>query len=263
MSGGVVEIGNVELFASALLMVVAAVVSWKLSLGQEKSIAVATVRAFLQLLAMGFVLVYLFRYESWWLVGLVLLAMTAAAVQIAVERVKQKVPGLRLNVFCTLLVSSLTISLLVVELVIQPNPWYSARQLVPITGMMLGNTMAATAVAIDRLFADMDSRADEMFSLVCLGATPYEAAFPSIKAAVAAGITPTLATMSAAGIVQIPGMMSGQILAGADPILAAKYQIVILLMLSACTTVAIVVICLLTYRKRFSKEGYYLERGLR
>lgn len=263
MSGGVIEIGNVELLGSALLMVVAAVVSWKLSLGQEKSIVVATGRAFLQLLAMGFVLVYLFKYESWWLVGLVLLAMTAAAVQIAVGRVKQKVPRLSLDVFATLLVSSLTVSLLVVELVIQPDPWYSARQLVPITGMMLGNTMAATALAIDRLFADMDSRAEEMFSLVCLGATPYEAAFPSIKAAVGAGITPTLATMSAAGIVQIPGMMSGQILAGADPVLAAKYQIVILLMLSACTTIAIVVICLLTYRKRFSPEGYYLERGLR
>lgn len=263
MSGGVIEIGNVELAASALLMVVAALVSWKLSLGQEKRIAVATVRAFLQLLAMGFVLVYLFRYESWWLVGLVLLVMTAAAVQIAVSRVQHKVPGLPFDVFATLLVSSLTVSLLVVELVIQPDPWYSARQLVPITGMMLGNTMAATAVAIDRLFADMDSRADEMFSLVCLGATPREAAFPSIKAAVAAGVTPTLATMSAAGIVQIPGMMSGQILAGADPVLAAKYQIVILLMLSACTTIAIVVICLLVYRKRFSPEDYYLDRGLR
>ena len=157
----------------------------------------------------------------------------------------------------------MVIAFVVVEGMIQPDPWYSARQLVPIAGMALGNTMSATAVAVDRLFADLDSRSDEMFALVALGATPHEAAFPSIKAAVGAGILPTLATMCAAGIVQIPGMMSGQILAGADPVVAAKYQIVVLLMMSAATTLAIVMISLLTFRNRFAKEGYYLDPGLR
>ena len=263
MEGGVIDIGYPQLFAASALMLVAGIVSWKLELGQEKSIAVAAVRAFIQLLAMGFLLVYLFRYQSWWLVSLVLLAMALCAAQIAVSRVKHRVAGLWLPVFATLLASSMTIAFIVVEGVIQPDPWYSARQLVPIAGMALGNTMSATAVAVDRLFADMDGRSDEMFALVALGATPREAAFPSIKAAVGAGILPTLATMCAAGIVQIPGMMSGQILAGADPVVAAKYQIVVLLMMSAATTLAIVMISLLTFRKRFAKEGYYLDPGLR
>lgn len=263
MEGGVIDIGTVELFAASALMLVAGVVSWRLALGQERSIAIATVRAFVQLLAMGFLLVYLFRYQSWWLVLAVLLAMALCATQIAASRVKQKVRGLHLPIFATLLSSSMVIAFVVVEGVIQPDPWYSARQLVPIAGMALGNTMSATAVAIDRLFADLDSRSDEMFALVALGATPREAAFPSIKAAVGAGILPTLATMCAAGIVQIPGMMSGQILAGADPVVAAKYQIVVLLMMSAATTLAIVMISLLTFRKRFAKEGYYLDLGLR
>lgn len=263
MEGGVIDIGYPQLFAASALMLVAGIVSWKLELGQEKSIAVAAVRAFVQLLAMGFLLVYLFRYQSWWLVSLVLLAMALCAAQIAVSRVKHRASGLWLPVFATLLASSMTIAFIVVEGVIQPDPWYSARQLVPIAGMALGNTMSATAVAIDRLFADLDGRSDEMFALVALGATPREAAFPSIKAAVGAGILPTLATMCAAGIVQIPGMMSGQILAGADPVVAAKYQIVVLLMMSAATTLAIVMISLLTFRKRFSKEGYFLDAGLR
>ncbi len=263
MDGGVIDIGYPQLFAASALMLVAGLVSWKLELGQEKSIAIAAVRAFIQLLAMGFLLVYLFRYQSWWLVVLVLLAMALCAAQIAVSRVKHRVKGLWLPVFATLLASSMTIAFIVVEGVIQPDPWYSARQLVPIAGMALGNTMSATAVAVDRLFADLDSRSDEMFALVALGATPHEAAFPSIKAAVGAGILPTLATMCAAGIVQIPGMMSGQILAGADPVVAAKYQIVVLLMMSAATTLAIVMISLLTFRKRFAKEGYYLDLGLR
>ncbi len=263
MEGGVIDIGTVELFAASALMLVAGVVSWRLALGQERSIAIATVRAFVQLLAMGFLLVYLFRYQSWWLVLAVLLAMALCATQIAASRVKQKVRGLHLPIFATLLSSSMVIAFVVVEGVIQPDPWYSARQLVPIAGMALGNTMSATAVAIDRLFADLDSRSDEMFALVALGATPREAAFPSIKAAVGAGILPMLATMCAAGIVQIPGMMSGQILAGADPVVAAKYQIVVLLMMSAATTLAIVLICFLTFRRRFSREGYYLDAGIR
>ncbi len=263
MEGGVIDIGYVELFAASALMLIAGIVSWRLSLGQEKNIAISTVRAFVQLLAMGFLLVYLFRYQSWWLVLLVLFLMALCATQIAVSRVKQGVRGLHLPVFASLMASSMVIAFIVVEGVIQPDPWYSARQLVPIAGMALGNTMSATAVAIDRLFSDMDSRSDEMFTLVALGATPREAAFPSIKAAVGAGILPTLATMCAAGIVQIPGMMSGQILAGADPVVAAKYQIVVLLMMSAATTLAIVLICFLTFRKRFSKEGFYLDAGIR
>lgn len=263
MDGGVIDIGYGALFGASALMLVAGFVSWKLELGQEKHIAISAVRAFIQLLAMGLLLIYLFRYQSWWLVTLVLLIMTLCATQIAVSRVKQSVTGLRLPIFASLLVSSMTIAFIVVEGVIQPEPWYSARQLVPIAGMALGNTMAATAVAIDRLFSDLDNRSDEMFTLVALGATPREAAFPSIKAAVGAGMLPTLATMSAAGIVQIPGMMSGQILAGADPIIAAKYQIVVLLMMSAATTLAIVMICFLTFRKRFAKEGYYLDAGIR
>lgn len=76
-------------------------------------------------------------------------------------------------------------------------------------------------------------------------------------------MAPTLATMCAAGIVQIPGMMSGQILAGADPMVAAKYQVVVLLMISAASTAAIVAACYLAYRRRFGPEGYYLEPGLR
>lgn len=263
MEGGVIDIGYVELAAASLLMLVAGVVSWRLSLGQAKSIAVATVRAFVQLLAMGFLLVYVFQLQSWWLVLLILLLMTLAATQIAADRVGKRAKGLWASMFLTLLVSSLTIALIVVDGVIRPEVWYSARQLIPITGMALGNTMSAAAVAVDRLYADMDARSSEIFALVALGATPKEAAFPSIKAAVAAGMMPTLASMSAAGIVQIPGMMSGQILAGANPVIAAKYQIVVLLMISAATTLGIVMICFLAYRKRFSQSGYFVDAGLR
>ena len=239
MSGGVVDIGYVELFSASALMLVAGLVSWKLELGQTRRIVVSSVRCFMQLLAAGFLLTYLFEFQTWWLVGLV--------------------P----SVFMSLFVSSLVVGFIVVEGVVHADPWFNARQVVPIVGMIMGNAMAAVAVAIDRLFSDLDARASEMFSLTALGATPREAAAPSLKAAIGAGMTPVLANMSAAGIVTFPGMMTGQLLAGADPLSAAKYQIVVMLMLSAANTVAIVTACFMTYRKRFAPDGYYLDEGIR
>lgn len=262
MTGGVIDIGSLELAMASLLMLIAGVVSWKLALGQTKNIIVSTVRAFVQLLAMGFILVYLFKLQTWWLVLIVLVLMTLAATQIAISRIKKKAQRLWPSMFFTLFISSLSVALVVVDGIIRPETWYSAQQLIPITGMALGNTMSAAAVAVDRLYADMDSRASEMFAFVALGATPKEAAFPSLKSAIGAGMLPTLATMSAAGIVQIPGMMTGQILAGADPVIAAKYQIVVLLMISAATTLGVVMICFLAYKKRFSEKGYFLDAGI-
>lgn len=263
MSGGVVDIGYVELFAASALMLVAGIVSYKLELGQTRRIVVSLVRCFLQLLAAGFVLQYLFEWQTWWIVLLALAFMIAAATQIATSRVKSEIRGLVPAVFLSLLISSISVGFIVVEGIIHADPWYNARQLIPIAGMIIGNAMSAIAVAVDRLFSDMDARSDEMFTLTALGATAREAAFPSIKAAIGAGMTPVLATMSAAGIVTIPGMMSGQLLAGADPLAAAKYQIVVILMLSAANTIAIVMACFLTYRKRFSANGYYLDKGIR
>lgn len=261
--GGVVDIGYVELIAASALMLVAGIVSYVLETGQLRNIIVSSARCFLQLLAAGFLLKVLFDWQTWWLVLLVLLFMLVAATQIATSRIKTKVSGLYLGVFVSLSVSSLTVGFLVIEGVIHADPWYNARQLIPISGMVIGNAMSAIAVAIDRLFSDLDAREDEVFSLIALGATRREAALASLKASIGAGMTPVLATMSAAGIVTIPGMMSGQILAGADPVTAAKYQIVVMLMLSAANTVAIVMACFLSYRKRFSDTGYYLDKGIR
>ncbi|MDR0514318.1 MAG: ABC transporter permease, partial [Coriobacteriaceae bacterium] len=204
-TGGVVEIGTVELLSASILMLAAGIIAYRLELRLTKSIIVSSIRCFIQLLAIGFLLQYLFEWQTWWIVLLVVLSMMAAATQIATSRIQNKVPGLILVVFFSLLASSVAVSAIVVEGIIHAEPWYNAQQLIPITGMILGNTMSAIAVATDRLFVDMDARSDEMFALVALGATPREAALRSLKSAIGAGMTPVLASMSAAGVVTIPG----------------------------------------------------------
>ena len=260
---GVPDIGALELAVAAAFMLVAGVISWRLELGLGRRLAVSATRLFVQLLACGFVLQYLFSWQTWWLVCLVFALMALSAARISTQRVRHAVEGLFGNVYLSLLVSSLTVTLVVTQLVLHAQPWFSAQQVVPVLGMILGNGMSATAVAVERLFSDLDARADEVETLVALGATPREAAQPSLRAAIAAGLTPNLSVMAASGVVTLPGMMSGQILAGLDPLVAAKYQIVVMLMLNAGNAIAVTVACFRVYRRRFADEGYYLSRALR
>lgn len=261
--GEVPEIGNIQLLCAAGLMLVAGAVSWRSAMGLERDIAVSTLRAYLQLMALGFVLGWVFDNQTWWMVLLLLLAMVLSATQIARSRVKNRPANITLPLFVSLLTTSLIMVFLVVELVVRPEVWYDARVVIGIFGMILGNAMASAAIALDRTFTSLDARSDEMLALVSLGASPLEAAQPSITAAVRAGLIPTLAALSAAGVVQIPGMMTGQVLAGADPLLAAKYQLIILMAISAATALCNIIVVRWCYRGRFSADGYFLDPSLR
>ena len=249
---GVIEIGNLQLILAAGFMVIAGVVSWREGMGLERDIAISTLRAFLQLIALGLVLKWVFDNQTWWMVLLILLVMVANATQIGRGRVKNRPDGITPQIFITLLVTSLTMLLVVVELIVRPELWYDARVVVGIMGMILGNAMSSSAVALDRTFASLDDRADEMLAMVAMGATPREAARPSIVASVRSGMIPTLATLSAAGLVNIPGMMTGQILAGTPPVMAIRYQIMVTFMLLSTTSIASFLACYLSYRSFFN-----------
>lgn len=262
MSSGVIDIQGWQLAVAALFILVAAFASFRFKLGLTKDIVISTIRVFLQLFALGLVLRYVFQFQTWWLVGILVCVMLISAVFIARGRIKKGPRGLEFSLFLSLMVTSITISGIVVGVVIHPTPIWDARTVITITGMVLGNSMSAVAVALDRLFADLDSHDDQILAMVALGATPREAAHRSIRSSIQAGLIPTLANMSAAGIVFIPGMMSGQILGGADPLMAAKYQIVVLLMISAATTICNIIAVSLAYRKRFSSEGVFISPGM-
>ncbi len=259
--GGVIVIGIPQLVIAALFMVFVGVVSMRLSLGLEKSLALATVRTYMQLFALGLALRYVFDVDSAWLVIGILVLMMAVAASIVVRRAPDAPRGVFLGSFVTMALTGFTITFVVTGLVVQVEPWYRAQYVIPIAGMVLGNSMNGVALALERTFADLEAKKDELLALVALGATPWEAAAPSIRVAISAGLIPTINSMAAAGIVFIPGMMTGQILAGADPLAATGYQIVVMLMVSAATALGSVLAVMLTYRRRFSAEGVYLERG--
>lgn len=263
LAGGVIEIGVPQLLLSTGFVVAVGAISVRLALGLERELAIATVRTFLQLIALGLVLRWVLGVDSWLLVIGILVFMMAAAAHSVTHRAPGAPRGILGSSMLTMLLTGFTVTFAVTGLVVQVEPWYDARYVITIAGMVLGNSMNGIALSLERTFADLDSRADEVLALVALGATPWEAAAPSVRVAVSAGLIPTINAMSAAGIVFIPGMMTGQVLAGADPLAAAFYQIVIMLMVSAATGVGAVLAVTLAYRRRFSAEGVYLEKGYR
>ena len=263
LAGGVVAIGWPQLLlASGFVVVTGAIALW-MQLGVTKDLAIATVRTYVQLLALGLVLRWAFAADRWWWVVGILAIMTVAAARIILKRAPDAPSGLFLAAVTSMAVTGITVTFAVTGLVIGADPWYSPRYVIPIAGMVLGNSMTGIALSLERVFADLDARKDEIRAMTALGASPWEAAHPSVRAALRAGLIPAINSMAAAGIVFIPGMMTGQILAGADPLEATKYQIVVMLMVAAAEIVGAALAVLMSYRRRFSADGVFLEKGMR
>ncbi|MBI5232337.1 MAG: iron export ABC transporter permease subunit FetB [Coriobacteriales bacterium] len=256
-------IGWQQLLLATGFVVLVGVLSMWLALGITRDLVIATVRTYLQLIALGLVLRYVFNIDSAWLVIGIVLVMTLAAGSIIVRRSPDAPRGAFVSSVASMLLAGFTVTFAVTGLIVQVEPWYRPQYVIPIAGMVLGNSMTGIALALERVFVDLDARAEEVLALTALGATPWEAAHDSIRKALRAGLIPTINSMAAAGIVFIPGMMAGQILAGADPLAATGYQIVVMLMVAAATAIGSVSAVLLTYRRRFTSDGIYLERGLR
>jgi len=260
---GVILIGWPQLLLATSLVLIVGILSWRLRLGVEKDLAIATVRTFVQLLLLGFVLRWVFGVDSAWLVLGIILVMIAAAARSIVSRAPDAPRGILGSSFLSMVITGFSVTFIVTGLIIGVEPWYAPRYVIPIAGMVLGNSMNGIALALERTYSDMDSRAGEMLALTALGASPWEAGGNSARAGIRAGMIPTINSMATVGIVFIPGMMTGQIIAGADPVAATGYQIVVMLMVSAATGVGSVLSVLLSFRKRFTADGVYLEKGFR
>lgn len=262
-ASGIVPIAWPQLVLATGFILITAALSLALGLGLAKDLAIASARTYVQLLALGFVLRWVFAARLWWIVVALLGIMTIVATRIVLKRAPDAPRGLFGGSFLSMALTSVTVTFAVTALIIRVPVWYEPRYVIPIAGMVLGNSMTGIALAIERLFSDLDSRTEEILALTALGANRWELAGRSARTALRAGLIPTINSMAAAGIVFIPGMMTGQVLAGADPLEATKYQIVVMFMVSAATAIGSIMAVMLSYRRRFSADGVFLDKGLR
>ncbi|HEY0779463.1 MAG TPA: iron export ABC transporter permease subunit FetB [Gemmatirosa sp.] len=228
--------------AAALVLVAVGIARWQ-RLGLARRFAVGAVRATVQLVAVGYLLTGLFAADRWWLVLLALAAMLAAATQTAASRPKLAGEArtgaargalVQASGLALLLGAGLTLAY-VDAVVLRVRPWYDARYLVPLFGMILGNAMNGAALAAERLASELQLRRGEVEAWLALGASPAQATAEAARQAMTAALLPAANALTVVGIVQLPGMMTGQILAGQSPLLAVRYQLVVVFMLAGAT----------------------------
>ena len=250
----VIEIGPVELASATGFVLASGLLTLWFRLGLTRPLLIATVRTYLQLLALGLVLKWIFQLHSAWLVLGILTLMMLTAAQTIVSRLGMRTPRFVLGTLGGVVISTMTVTFAVTGLLIRVEPWHEARYVLPIAGMVVGNSMNGIALSLERLFDGFQSRRAEVMLRLALGATAWEASLPLIRASFRAGMLPTLNSMATVGIVSIPGMMTGQVLAGVDPMTGAAYQIVVMLMLSASTAIGVTVSMVISYRQAFDAQ---------
>ncbi len=250
----VIELDVIDLALALGIIGVAIALSLWQKLGLETKFMFGAGRALLQLLIVGYVLDLVFALHNWFAVLIVLLFMLSVAAITARNRIDKQRPGLLPIVWLSLIASTgLTVAYIIVAIV-QPPVWYEPQYLIPLTGMLLGNAMNSASLAGDRLINAIKQNYREIETHLCLGATPKQAIFNYQKEAIRTGLIPTLNTMMVVGLVTLPGMFTGQVLAGTDPLNAASYQILILFAIALTNLIATFLITESLYRRFFNQN---------
>ena len=249
----IIEITPFQLVLCLLFVVVAGASSLFFKLSLEKDLLWGTVRAFAQLFLVGYALKYIFQLNNVIVILLLLAFMIFWAAHAIRSRVREQAVSFFLPTFISMVVSYTTVSIVVTAVIIQVEPWYMPQYFIPIGGMIAGNSMNAIAIALERLFADLRNHRQRIELALTFGATYREATADILRSVVKAGMIPSINALMTVGVVSLPGMMTGQILAGADPTEAIKYQIVVMLMLVAATTIGTVIVVHVVRRRCFSR----------
>jgi putative ABC transport system permease protein len=239
-------------WALGLMAIAIALSVWQ-KLGLEGKLAMAMGRTVLQLSVVGYVLAIVFEFKNPLLVLLVVGVMLVVATIVARNRISQKIPRLIPLVGGSMLTATALTLLYTNLLVLQPPSWYDPQYLIPLAGIVLGNAMNGAAIAGERLVSTLNSSQLEIETHLSLGATPQQAVAQYRREAIKAGLIPTINTMMVVGLVTLPGIMTGQLLSGVNPLVAAAYQAVIIFMLACATLMTTLLVTTGLCRQHFNQ----------
>jgi len=250
-------IGYPEVALALLLVVVGAAVSRYRGLGLERDVGVAAVRSFAQLLAVGYVLAFVFAGHGG--LTLVVLAVMVTTASFTVGGRARDIPGVRLIAAAALATASVCTLGVIVGLGIIP---LRARAIVPLGSMVIANAMTTVALVMTRLRDELAAHRREVEARLSLGQTAHLASLPWHRAALRSGMLPIVDQTKVVGLVSLPGAMTGMILAGAPPLAAIRLQLVVMYMILGGNSFAAVVAAELTRRRLFTPH-HQLVRALR
>lgn len=213
------------------LVCLCALLSWRLNHGQERDLLKSSLRAILQLGLLGYLLTWIFAHNTLGISLLVALVMTVNSAIHARSRVKSRYRGLLLDNFLATVLSIWPLAF-AGSFLLEGRPWWSVEHFLPLTGMLLGNTMNGISMGIDHFTHGIREKREEVLEWLALGANVIESTRDIFRRSLKIALTPIMNSMLTMGIVSIPGTMTGQILGGSSPMVAAFTQVVIALLVA-------------------------------
>lgn len=252
----VIELQWWQLGLAVVMVLMLAWFSHQARLGISRSLLVATLRTLVQLALIGLVLELLFSVGSLLWVALMALVMLLLAGREVMARQRRRLTGSWAYGIGTLsmFVSSFSVAVITLVVLIGPDPWYTPQYAIPLLGMLLGNTMTGVALSLDRLTEQTWQQRQIIENRLMLGQHWSQAIEPIRREAMRSGMIPSINAMAAAGIISLPGMMTGQILAGTPPALAVKYQILIMLIITLGTGLGSLLAVMMGSRRLFDER---------
>lgn len=236
-----ISLSYLDIGIAALLIALNAGLSIAFQLGIARRMIIAALRMVVQLTLIGLVLKALFTAASPAFTSLAVVVMVLFAGREAMARQDRKFKGWWSYGMGTasMMVAGILVTGFALTTQVSPDPWYDPRYAIPILGMVLGNTMNGVSIGLDRMVAGAAQQRAAVEARLLLGEGFNKATQPLVKDAMRAGLIPTINGMSAAGLVSLPGMMTGQILAGVAPVEAVKYQILIMFLIAGGTALGL------------------------
>ncbi len=242
--------GFMPVFASLILVVVSIIISRYLKLGIEGELFLGTFRSFAQLLLVGFILEYIFSIDNLVLFMGVIFVMALIGGKTVRDRARAIPNAFWLGTVSILCGAYFSIGLMIALDIISTDPKY----IIPLGGMVVGNSMTACALSLERFYQDLKGNRAKVELALSFGATSNEASVFFLRQAIRAGMIPMLNFLKIVGIVQLPGAMTGMILAGASPIEAVKIQIIVVYMLIAGSSISTSLATVLSRRRLFNRR---------
>lgn len=244
-----------SLSLTLIFVLIPLLLSKTLKLGLEKDTLIATIRSIIQLLAVGYILKFVFDAQSYIYIFLMIALMILAATLNARKKGKG-IKGITWKIAVTLITVECVTQGVLLGFDIVPS---TAQYIIPISGMMIGNSMVLSVLFLNRFTSEIASHQNEIELILSLGGTPKQAIHRQLMQAIKASMIPTIESQKTIGLVQLPGMMSGQIIGGADPIQAVQFQLLIIFALLTAATLSSIMIGFLSYPALFNERMQVLE----
>jgi len=258
-----ISLSALDLSIAATLVLLLAILGLKLQLGVSRQLIIAALRTTVQLLLVGYILKFLFDNVHLGYMAAISVIMLLFAGREVMARQTHPYKGLwgfgmgTISMF----LSTFLVTFIALTVIINNEPWYTPQYAIPLLGMMLGNTMTGIALGLERLTQAAREQRKNIEAQLMLGFSSSDSIMQIRRQSMRYGMIPIINSMAAAGLVSLPGMMTGQILAGAPPLEAVKYQILIMFLIAAGTGFGTVIAVVLGSKRLFDeRERLRLDR---